>query len=66
MGAYCGSVLVSGGGGPICSRADPLFRAKKHPLNRKNWIPTYRVPPPGDYSGYKKNWPQAVTMGTLD
>jgi hypothetical protein len=24
-------------GGPICSHADPLFKAKNHPLNRKNW-----------------------------
>jgi hypothetical protein len=26
-------MLVSGG--PICSRVDLLFKAKKHPLNRK-------------------------------
>jgi hypothetical protein len=43
-----GSVLVSGG--PICSCADPLFKA--NPLNRNNWnihgvIPTYRVTHPG-------------------
>jgi hypothetical protein len=46
----------AGFGGPICSRADPHFKAKNHPLNRKNWnahgvMPTYSVIPPGKIHG---------------
>jgi hypothetical protein len=46
-GPIAGACLFQG---PICSPADPLFKAENHPLNRKNWnahgvIPTYRVTP---------------------
>jgi hypothetical protein len=45
--AYAGACLFRG---PICSCVDPHFKAKNHPLNRKNWnahgvMPTYSVTP---------------------
>jgi hypothetical protein len=47
LGAYCGSVLVSGG---LLASARARFLKQKHPLTRKNWnahgiIPTYSMIP---------------------